>query len=173
MPSVSEPVPTDQAVALVSSQNPTRTSISPSALHFPLFPLLFPRRHLRPGLTLLRPHWVQHNLIRRLRCIGRVALTPIITNRVREDVAIPVEARRADGPADLRIALQAVLGVLVPEVEGAVAAGRAKGAMHGMKGDRVDGIDVRYVSVAAGGGLSVAFKGEVGAEGGKGVSGGF
>ena len=115
---------------------------------------------------------MQHNLINLpLPALG-IALTPIITDGVGKDVAIPVEAGGADGAADFRVALEAVLGVLVPEVEGAVAAGGAEGAVDRVEGDGVYGVDVRDVA-RLGGGLPVAFKGEVRAGGRVLVGGAF
>jgi len=109
---------------------------------------------------------MQHNLIHRLRRIARVPLTPIIAHRIGENRAVPIESRRADGAPDLRVALEPVLGVFVPEVEGAVAAGGAEGTVDGVEGDGVDGEDVGDVA-AAGDVLPVTFEGEVGArEGG-------
>ena len=54
-----------------------------------------------------------------------------------------------------------MLGVLVPEVEGSVAAGGAEGAVDGVEGYRVHGVDVADVAVI-GWGLAVAFEAEVG-----------
>ena len=100
---------------------------------------------------------MQHDLIRRLRRIDRVAFTPIITDGISEDRAVAVEAGGGDGAADGGVALEPVLGVLVPEVEGAVGAGGAEGAVHGVEGYSVDGVDVG--GVAAGwGGFAVAFE---------------
>ena len=104
---------------------------------------------------------MQHDLIRQLRRIHRIPFTPIIAHRVRKDIPALVEIRAADRAPDLRIALQAVLGVLVPEVEGAVGAGGGEGAVLGVEGDGVDGEDVADVA-AVGRGLAVAFEGEVG-----------
>ncbi len=85
---------------------------------------------------------MQHDLIRRLRRIERVALTPIVADGISKDGAIAVEARGGDGAADRGVAFEAVLGVLVPEVEGAVGAGGAEGAVDRVEGDGVDGVDV-------------------------------
>jgi hypothetical protein len=53
-----------------------------------------------------------------------------------------------------------MLRILVPEVEGAVTACGREGAVHGVEGDGVDGVDL--CSVARGGvGLAVASEGEV------------
>ena len=105
---------------------------------------------------------MQHDLVRRLRRIDRVPFAPIITHGIRKDISLAVEGRGRDGAADFGIALEAMLGVLVPEVEGAVAASGAEGAMFGVEGNGVDGVDLTDVALA-GGGLAVAFEGEVGA----------
>ena len=55
-----------------------------------------------------------------------------------------------------------MLCVLVPEVEGAIAAGGAEGAMLRVEGNGVDGIDVGDVALV-GCVLSVALETEVGA----------
>ncbi len=54
-----------------------------------------------------------------------------------------------------------MLGVLVPEVEGAVRAGGAKSAVHRVEADGVDGVDVGDVALRWGG-LTVAFEAEIG-----------
>lgn len=110
---------------------------------------------------------MQHDLIRRLGRIDRVPFTPIVTDRVGEDGAGAVESGGGNGAADLRVALEAVLGVLVPEVEGAVGPGGAEGAVDRVEGDCVDGVDVGDVALARWG-LAVAFEGEVGAFWGEG-----
>lgn len=103
---------------------------------------------------------MQLELNRILGVIPRIAFAPVVTNRIREDVAVAAERRRGDAAADLRVALETVLGVLVPEVECAVAAGGAEGAVLRVEGDGIDGVD--FGDVALGGvGLAVAFKGEV------------
>lgn len=105
---------------------------------------------------------MQHDLVARLRGIDGVAFAPVVADGVGEDGAGVVEVGGGDGAADFGVALEAVLGVLVPEVEGAVAAGGAEGAVHGVEGDGVDGVDVGYVP-RRGRRLAVAFEGEVGA----------
>lgn len=107
---------------------------------------------------------MQHHLIHRLRRIARIALTPIIAHRIRENRAVPIERRCADRAPNLRVAFETVLGIFVPEVEGAVAAGGAEGAVHGVEGDGVDGEDVGDVA-GVGDVLPMAFEGEVGAKG--------
>jgi hypothetical protein len=107
---------------------------------------------------------MQLNFGRILRRIRTKPLTPIIRNRIRKDVAIFIEIRRRNGAPDFRVALQPVLGVLVPEVEGAVATGCAERAVDGVEGDCVYGVHFCYV--ALGGVLgAVAFEGEVEAVG--------
>lgn len=110
---------------------------------------------------------MQHDLIDRLRRINRIPLTPIVANRVREDAPRAIEGGGRDGTPHFGVALEPVLGVLVPEVKRAVGAGGAEGAVHGVEVDGVDGVDVGLVA-GVGGGLAVAFEGEVGAR--RGVS---
>jgi hypothetical protein len=105
---------------------------------------------------------MQHNLGHIIRIIHRKALTPIVRDRIRKDTSIAVERSGGDGTADVGVALEAVLGVLVPEVERPVRPGRAEGAVNGVEGDGVYGIDVGDVA-GAGGGFAVAFEGKVGA----------
>lgn len=108
---------------------------------------------------------MQFELDRVLRCIRGVPLTPVVADGVREDIAVLVEAGGGDAATDFGVAFQTVLGVLVPEVESAVGAGGAEGAMLWVEGDRVDGVD--FCDVARGGVLlAVAFEGEVEAAGG-------
>lgn len=104
---------------------------------------------------------MQHDFIHCLRCIDRVPFTPIIADGVGKNVTGVVERRRRDGAPDLRVALEAVLGVLVPEMEGAVTAGGAESAVHGMEGNGVYRVDVGYVP-GCGWRLTVAFEGEIG-----------
>jgi hypothetical protein len=101
---------------------------------------------------------MQHHLRRRGGSVALIALAPVVTNRIREDVPRRTEARRGDRTADRGIALESVLGVLVPEVEGAVGAGGAEGAVLGVHGDGVDGVDLGDVALR---GVAVALEGEV------------
>ena len=103
---------------------------------------------------------MQHDLIRRLWGVEGVALTPVVADGIREDGAVPVESRRGDGATDIWITFEPVLGILVPEVERAVAAGCAEGTVDRVEGYGVDGVDVRDVLVV-GGDMAVAFEGEV------------
>ena len=91
--------------------------------HLTLFsspPQRLPLPCLRPRLTLIPRNRMQHDLIRQLRCVILIPLTPIITDRVREDVSSTVEVRRTDCPSHLGIPFQPVLRVLVPEVESSI-----------------------------------------------------
>jgi hypothetical protein len=98
--------------------------------------------------------------------VPAVPLAPIVADRVRKYVSRAAEARGGDAAADLRVALEAVLCVLVPEVKGAVGAGGAEGAVHGVERDCVNGVDFGDVALR-GVGLAVAFEGEVEAVGGR------
>lgn len=57
---------------------------------------------------------MQHDLVGVLGAVSRVALTPVVGNRVGKDLAVPVEGGRRNGSTNRRIALETVLGVLVP-----------------------------------------------------------
>lgn len=72
------------------------------------------------------------------------------------------EVGAADASANLRVTLQTVLGVLVPEVEGAVATGGAESTMDRVEGNRVDRVDVGLIA-GVGCVLTMALEGEVGA----------
>jgi len=103
---------------------------------------------------------MQLQLDRVLRGVRRIALAPVIADGVSKDIAVLVEARGGDGAADLGVAFEPVLCVLVPEVEGAVAAGGAEGAVLRVEGDGVYAVD--FGDVARGRVLlAVAFEREV------------
>lgn len=105
---------------------------------------------------------MQHDLVRVIRGVGGVALVPIVRDGVGEDGAVVVEVGAADASANLGVTLQTVLGVLVPEVEGAVTTGGAKGTMNRVEGDGVDRVDVGLVT-GVGCILAMALEREVGA----------
>lgn len=105
---------------------------------------------------------MQHDLVGRLRGVAGVAFAPVVADGVREDGARVVEGRGRDRSAHLRIPLEAMLGILVPEVKGAVGAGCAEGAMHWVEGDGVDAVYVRHIACRRRR-LSVTFEGKVGA----------
>lgn len=50
----------------------------------------------------------------------RIALMPVIADRIRKDVPVTIECRGRNGSPNLRVALQTVFGVFIPEVEGAI-----------------------------------------------------
>lgn len=102
---------------------------------------------------------MQHHLIRILRIIERVPLTPIVADGVREDGPVPVERGGGDGSANRRIALETGVGVLVPEVEGPVRACSAEGTVDRVEGDGIDGVDLDLV---VGGRFPMTSEGEVG-----------
>lgn len=112
------------------------------------------------GLALVLLYWVEHDLGRVRGRVALVPLAPVITNGVGKDAAGLVERCRGDAAADVGVTLETVLGVLVPEVEGAVATGCAEGAVLGVEGDVVDSVDGRGVAL---GGVAVALEREVGA----------
>ena len=106
---------------------------------------------------------MQHDLVGVLGVVARVTLVPVVRDGISEDVAITVEGGAADGAANLRVALQTVLCVLVPEVESAVTTGSTESAVYRMKGDGVDRIDIGNIALTSCV-LAVTFKGEVGAK---------
>lgn len=103
---------------------------------------------------------MQLDLGRVLRRVVRVALAPVVGDGVGEDVAVAGEVSCGDGAADVGVALKAVLGVFVPEVECAVGAGGAEGAVLRVEGDGVDGVDFCDIALR-GVVLAVTFEGEV------------
>ena len=103
---------------------------------------------------------MQHDLGNLVPSTTLVTFRPIITDGISVDTPIPIKVRRHDRSAYFRVSLQSVFCVFVPEVECAVAAGGCECAEHGVEGDGVDGVDVYEIPVG-GGGLAVAFEGEV------------
>lgn len=96
-----------------------------------------PLSRSRTRLHFFWRHRMQHDLVRQLLCIGRVALAPVVADGVCENVPCAVEGSAGDGAPDGRIALETVLRVLIPEVEGAVTASGAEGTVDGVEGDIV------------------------------------
>jgi hypothetical protein len=90
---------------------------------------------IRSRLALIARNTMQHNLIRILRIISSITLVPVVRNSISENAAIVVEVCAGDAAADFRVAFETVLGVLVPEVECAVATGGAEGSVDGVEGD--------------------------------------
>ncbi len=66
--------------------------------------------------------------------VATETLAPVVTDGVGEDVAVLAKARCDDAAADLGVSFEAVLGVLVPEVEGAVGACGGEGAVLWVEG---------------------------------------
>lgn len=103
---------------------------------FSLFPLeSLPLPIVVSTLSFIWAHRVKHDLILSVLSIGRVTFTPVIADSVGKDTTVPAESRAGDGPSNSRVTLEAVFGVLVPEVEGTVASSSAEGAMDGMETD--------------------------------------
>lgn len=114
----------------------------------------------RPGLALIPSDGVQLELNWVLRCVSAEALAPVVADSIGEDVTVPRECGCCDRAADLGVALEAVLGVLIPEVEGTVRASCAECAVLGVERDgvhRVNLCDVALRGVL----LAVALEGEV------------
>ena len=80
--------------------------------HLPLLQSL-----LSPRFRLIAFNRMQHDLVRILRSIRRVALTPIVRNCVSKDAAGPVEVCARNGAANVGVSLKTVLRVLVPVAE--------------------------------------------------------
>ena len=100
------------------------------------------------------------DLDRVLLVVASVALAPVVADCICENVSVFAEARRNDAAADFRVALEAVLCVLVPEVEGAVGAGSRESAMLWVEGNGIYREDLcGFASVGVG--LAVALKREV------------
>jgi hypothetical protein len=103
---------------------------------------------------------MQLNLDRIPLRIASKPLTPIIAHGIRKDISIFAEARGDDAATDFRVPLETVFGILVPEVECAVGAGGAEGAVLRVEGDAVYRVD--FCGFAGGCVLlAVAFEGEV------------
>lgn len=76
---------------------------------------------------------MQHHLDGVVLSAVLVALAPVIAHGVRKNAAVLVEGRGGDAATYVGIALETVLGVLVPEVESTIGARSRKRAM-----DRVE-----------------------------------
>ena len=123
---------------------------------------VLPLPNLGPRFALIRDDGMKHDFVRRLWRVGAEAFAPVVADGVGEDGSAAVEVGGANGAADFWVAFKTVFGVLVPEVECAVAAGGAEGTMLGVKAYGVDAVDVADVPAACRGGLTVAFEAEVG-----------
>lgn len=109
----------------------------------PFLPLLA----VWPWLTLIWPDWVQHDLVGVLWVVRSIALAPVVGYCIGEDTASSVEGSRADCASNLGVTLQSVFGVLVPEMESAIAACSTEGTVLWVEGDSVDRVDVRHVAL--------------------------
>ena len=114
----------------------------------------------RSRLCLVGSDRVQHNLIGTLRGIGGVTFAPVVANCISEDISGAIESSGGNRAANGGIALQAVFGIFVPEVECTIGTGSAEGAVNGVEGDRVDRIDVANIAVCRRS-FTVTLKGEV------------
>ena len=119
-----------------------------------------PLPDLRTRLAFISRDCVQHDFVHRLRRIEGVAFAPIVADRVCEHGSRAIEVRAADRAPDLRVSLQAMFGILVPEVECSVGTGGAECAVLRVEADSVDAIYIADVS-GIGWCLSVAFETEV------------
>lgn len=89
-----------------------------------------------------------------------MAFAPVVAYSIGEDVASAVEIGAADRAANLRVAFQAVLGILVPEIKSAVSASGTESTMLRMEADRINGVDIAGVAVRRIG-LTVAFEAKI------------
>lgn len=126
--------------------------MSPPPFSFLLSPALW------LWLDLVIDDRMQHDLVDRLWRVDRVALAPIVADSIRENRPVVVERGRRDGPARLWVPFETMFGVLVPEVECAVASSCAEGALYGVEVDRVDGEAVCCIARAVWVRHTVAFE---------------
>lgn len=101
---------------------------------------------------------MEENFFWELRAIALMSLTPIVGDRVGEQVAWSIELRGRDGIVAAVELLQPLPVILVPEDEGTVGAGRGEraGAVDRVEVDAVHGEDL-----PPGVGRAVALEGEV------------
>lgn len=88
---------------------------------------------------------MQHHLDGVILRVVLEALAPVVANGVGKDASRLVERRGRDAAAHVGVALETVLGILVPEVERAVRSRRAKGAVNRVERNVVDGVHVDHV----------------------------
>ena len=113
-----------------------------------------------PRLALVSRYRVQHHLGRVGRRVALEALAPVVADGVGKDGSGLVKRRRRDASSDVGVALEPVLGILVPEVEGTVATRRAEGSVLRVERDVVDRVDVGDASL---GGVAMALERKIGA----------
>lgn len=109
-------------------------------------------------LALVIDDSVKHDLVWKVWVIVGVALAPVVADGVGEDVSIVGEGCAGDWATDCWVSLEAVFGVLVPEVECAVGSCGGECAMDWVERDGVDCIDVGNVGSRW---VAVALEGEV------------
>jgi hypothetical protein len=103
---------------------------------------------------------VELNLDRIVLGVTTKALAPVIADGVGEDVPVFAEACCNDAATNLGVALEAVLGVLVPEVKSTVGAGGGEGTMLWVEGYGIYGVNLRDIAVGRVL-LAMALKGEI------------
>lgn len=102
---------------------------------------------------------MQHDLDWVVLSVVLEALAPVIANGIGEDASRLVERRRSDATTHVGIALETVLGILVPEVERAIRSSGAKGSVDRVEGNVVDGMHVNHIALNR---VAMAFKRKVG-----------
>lgn len=90
----------------------------------------------------------------------RISLAPVVAHGIGKDVSTVAECGRWNLSSNLRIPLESVFSVLVPEMESAVRACSAECAMYRVERNGVDREDLVLIAVAWVR-LAVAFEGEV------------
>jgi hypothetical protein len=103
---------------------------------------------------------VKLDLDRILLIVASIALAPVVADCIRKNVSVFAEARRNDAATNFGVTLETVLGVFVPEMEGAVRTGGRESAVLWMEGNSVYGENLGgFASVGVG--LAVTLEGEV------------
>jgi hypothetical protein len=77
---------------------------------------------------------VKFDLDRVVLCVATKTLAPVITDSIGKDVAVLAKARCDDAAADLGVSFEAVLGILVPEMESTVGASSGEGTVLWVEG---------------------------------------
>ena len=113
-----------------------------------------------PGLRLLWPNRVQHDLVGRLLSVCGVALAPVVANSIGKDIPVPIEGSTRYGTTNTRVTFETVFGILVPEVKCTVATGGAESPMDWVETNRIDRVNVADIAVALWS-FTVTFEGEV------------
>lgn len=103
---------------------------------------------------------MQHHLDRVVLSVVLVALGPVVAYSIGEDGTVLVEGCGSDAATNVRVALETVLGVLVPEVECSIGTSSAECAMDRVERNIVDGVDI---GDAVGWGVAMTLEREVGA----------